>query len=73
MLEVGGKKLIVDRSVELTFEQRQRIPASLETSAGFTYSNYNLRLFKTYRKLAASKDGCGREGFHPIRVKKLNF
>lgn len=48
MLEIGGQRRIVNGGVELSFERTQNIPASLATSAGLSYSDYSLRLFKTY-------------------------
>ncbi len=63
MLEVGGKRRIVDGGVELTFEQGQDIPASQVTSAGLTYSNYSLRLFKTYMNRSPQKTVEAVKGF----------
>ena len=63
MLEIGGKKRIVDGGVELSFEQSQRIPASLVTSAGLSYSNYSLRLFKAYMNQPLQKTVEAVKGF----------
>jgi hypothetical protein len=48
MLEVGGQRRIVEGGVELVMDRTDDLPSSLATSAGLSYSDYSLRLFKTY-------------------------
>ena len=48
MFRVGGQSGIVKAGVELQFERTGEIPSSLATSAGIGYSDYCLRLSKTY-------------------------
>lgn len=55
MLEIGGQRRIVNGGVELRFDNSNDIPAALATSAGLTYSDYNLRLFKVYMNRSLQK------------------
>lgn len=47
-LEVMGQRRVEKGGVELTFERTPAIPSATVTSAGLTYSDYTLRLYKMY-------------------------
>lgn len=55
VMKITGLQSVIAGGIELTFTKSNKIPASLRQSAGLKYSDYRLRLFKTYMNRSPQK------------------